>query len=80
MGNEDSWVVPDDIKQIKVLKPAYRPKANPLKVNCRSSQEEKKKALRHCSSCRGQGHNCLTCEYIMSAPSTVSGLSLRVAQ
>ena len=80
MRNKDDWVVPDDIKQIKVLKPAYRPKASRPKANCRPSQGEKNKALHYCSSCGGQCHNRSTCKYIMLTPSTVSGLGSRAAQ
>ena len=72
--NEDDWVVPNDIKQMKVLKPAYHPKVG------RPSQGEKKKALRHCSSCGGRGHNRSTCKYIIPAPSTVNGSASRSAQ
>ena len=73
MGNEDDWEVPDEIKQRKVLKLPFRTKSDRPKTNHRPSQGEKKKALRHCSSCGGQGHNRSTCKYIMSAPSTVNG-------
>ena len=53
MENKGNWVVPDDIKQTKVLKPAYRLKAGRPKANRGPSQGEKKKALHHCSSCGG---------------------------
>ena len=72
MGNQDDWVVSDDIKQIKVLKPPYRSKAGQLKANRRLSQGEKKKTFHHCSSYGGQSHNRLTCKYIMPAPSIVN--------
>ena len=35
--NKDDWVVPDDIKQIKMLKQPYHPKARRLKANRRLS-------------------------------------------
>ena len=77
VGNEDDWVVPDEIKQIKVLKPLYRTKDGRSKTNRRPSQGEKKKALRYCSSCRGQCHNCSTYKYTMPPPSTISGSDIR---
>ena len=57
VGNEDDWEIPDEIKQRKVLKLPFRMKSGRLKTNHRPSQGEKKKALCHCSSCGGQGHN-----------------------
>ena len=42
VGNEDDWVVLNDIKQIKILKPAYCLKAGRPKANCRPSHREKK--------------------------------------
>ena len=80
VGNKDDWVVSDDIKQTKILKPTYRPKVGLPKANRRPSQGEKKKALPHYSSCERQGHNCSTCKYIIPAPSTVSGSGSRIAQ
>ena len=78
--NEDDWVVADDTKLIKVLKPAYLPKVSCPKANYRPSPGEKNKALRHCSSYGGQGHNRSTCKYIMSTPSNVCGSGSRATQ
>ena len=78
--NEDDWVILNDAKQMKILKPPYHPKAGHPKANWKSSQGEKKKALHHCCSCGGQCHNRSTCKYIMPTPSTVNGLASRVAQ
>ena len=78
VGNEDDWLVPDDIIKIKVLKPTYHPKVSPPKANRKSSQEEKKKALRHYSS--NGGHNRSTCKYIVPTPSTISGSGSRATK
>ena len=43
MGNEDDWIVLDDIKQIKALKPAYHPKVGHPKANRRPSLREKRR-------------------------------------
>ena len=80
VGNEDDWVVLDDVKQINVLKLVYRPNDGRLNANRRLSQGEKKKALHHCSSCGGQSHNRSTYKYIILAPSAVSGSGSRAAQ
>ena len=79
MGNKDDWVVPDEIKQIKVLKQPLRTKASRPETNRRPSQGEKKNALHHYSSCGGQGHNRSTYKYIMPTPSTISALVTRRA-
>ena len=78
--NEDDSVVLNDIKQIKVLKPTYHPKAGRPKANRRPSQGEKKKALYYYSSCGRQGHNRSIYKYIMPAPSTISGSGSSIAQ
>ena len=75
--NEDDWVVPNKIKQIKILKPPFCTKVDQPKTNRMPSKGEKKKALHHCSSCDGQCHNRSTCKYIMLAPSTISGSDTR---
>ena len=72
VGNKDDWVVPNNTKQMKVLKPPYHLKVGRPKANWRPSQGEKKKTPHHCSSCRGQGHNHSTCKYILPAPYTVN--------
>ncbi|XP_062080532.1 uncharacterized protein LOC133785300 [Humulus lupulus] len=68
-GNKKEWIVPHDIKIMKVRTPAQknlvgRPKKKQgrPKKKCHPSNGEKLIVERKCSTCGGRGHNGATCK------------------
>lgn len=75
VGNEDDWIIPEDIKQRVCLKPPVKVKKGRPTTKRMPSQGEAPKVQKRCSSCGGRGHNRATCSAVMPAPSTARASS-----
>ena len=64
IGNEDTWEIPEHIKDVKVHPPEGRIRVGrPKKRRCKATWEKNKKARKEnkCGSCGQYGHNRKTC-------------------
>ncbi|XP_062089320.1 uncharacterized protein LOC133795876 [Humulus lupulus] len=64
LGNEESWVIPNDIRSMMIAPPLVKQKAGRPKKKRRLSKGEKNSKQRRCSICGVLGHNRVTCTTI----------------
>ncbi|XP_062100085.1 uncharacterized protein LOC133805956 [Humulus lupulus] len=68
LGNEESWVVPNDIGSMMIAPPLVKQKAGRPKKKRRLSKGEKNSKQHRCSRCGVLGHNQVTCTIVCPPP------------
>ncbi|XP_062100040.1 uncharacterized protein LOC133805910 [Humulus lupulus] len=69
LGNEESWVIPNDIGSMMIAPPLVKQKAGRPKKKRRLSKGEKNRKQHRCSRCSVLGHNRVTCTTVCPPPS-----------
>ncbi|XP_062119357.1 uncharacterized protein LOC133833115 [Humulus lupulus] len=69
LGNEESWVIPNDIGSMMIAPPLVKQKAGRPKKKRRLSKGEKNRKQHRCSRCGVLGHNRVTCTTVCPPPS-----------
>ena len=69
LGNEESWVIPNDIGSMMIAPPLVKQKAGRPKKKRRLSKGEKNSKQHRCSRCGVLGHNRVTCTTVCPPPS-----------
>ncbi|XP_062103698.1 uncharacterized protein LOC133814801 [Humulus lupulus] len=69
LGNEESWVIPNDIGSMMIAPPLVKQKAGRPKKKRRLSKGEKNSKQCRCSRCGVLGHNRVTCTTVCPSPS-----------